>query len=130
MGAAADATGRDTEVGASRTGENVDMAEVGRDGTCFAANDAFLCAAIVSFKDCLLLAALTFGAAAGPTLTVKADGVLPAFGLEESFSRSCLLLASRLAMILDVVRHGLGDFVAQNSQFTLVRPRLRKDPVS
>jgi len=38
--------------GVSRTGENVDIAEVGLSGArCFAASDALRCAAIVSFSD-------------------------------------------------------------------------------
>jgi hypothetical protein len=119
-------------VGASRTGENVDIADVGRDGACFATREAFRCAAMVSLSDCRLPAALTFGAAAGPTLTVNADAdaVLPAFGLDESFSKSCLLLASRLAMILALINNVFMLTSILDLRFTLVRPRLRKHPVS
>lgn len=94
--------GRTTEVGASRIGENVDIAEVGR--SCLAANDAFLCAAIASFSDERLPAARTFPPTPGPTLTVKDDAALPALGLAGSFSRSCLLFGSRLFMMLDNVK--------------------------
>jgi len=92
---------RATDAGASRIGENVDIAEVGR--SCLAASDAFLWAAIASFSEERLPAALTLPVTPGPTLTVKADVVLAAFGFAGSFSSNCLLFGSRLFMILLVV---------------------------
>lgn len=121
------AAGRMIEAGASRIGENVDIAEVGR--SCLAASDAFLCAAIASFSEERLPAALTLPVTPGPTLTVKADAVLPAFGFAGSFSRSCLLFASRLFMMLSKVSTQISKQIIVNIPFCPVRPDLCECPV-
>lgn len=94
--------------GAWRTGEKVDIAELGRSGTFLAAsNAAFFCAAMVSFKEERLVdgAARGLGAAAGPTLLVNEAALMVPLGFAGSFKSSCFdLVSSDIITLLSLVK--------------------------